>query len=62
MPKKRGAKDLKDLRPISLAGGLYKLLAKVITNLKGRWVPWSQIFNMLLEGGGGDFGCCIDSK
>ena len=49
--KKRGAKDLKDLRPISLAGGLYKLLAKVITNLKWRWVPWSQIFNMLLGGG-----------
>ena len=30
-PKKRGgAKDLKDFRPISLVGGLYQLLAKVV--------------------------------
>ena len=30
LPKKRGAKDLKDFRSISLVGGLYKLLAKVL--------------------------------
>ena len=32
IPKKEGAKDLKDFRPISLIGGVYKLLAKVHAN------------------------------
>ena len=32
VPKKGGAYDLKDFRPISLVGGLYKLLAKVLAN------------------------------
>ncbi|RVX13251.1 LINE-1 reverse transcriptase-like [Vitis vinifera] len=32
IPKKGGAEDLRDFRPISLLGGLYKLLAKVLTN------------------------------
>ena len=32
VPKKGGAEDLKDFRPISLVGSLYKLLAKVLTN------------------------------
>ena len=31
VPKKGGAEDLKDFRPISLVGSLYKLLAKVLT-------------------------------
>ena len=31
-PNKGGAKDLKDFRPISLVGSLYKLLAKVLAN------------------------------
>ena len=35
-PKKGGANDLRDYRPISVVGGLYKLLAKVLDNrLKG---------------------------
>ena len=32
IPKKGGAKDLKDYRHISLVGSLYKLLAKVMVN------------------------------
>ncbi|RVW26439.1 hypothetical protein CK203_086136 [Vitis vinifera] len=32
VPKKGGAEDLKDFRPISLVGSLYKLLAKVLSN------------------------------
>ena len=32
IPKKRDAKDLRDFRPISLVGGLYKWLAKVLAN------------------------------
>ena len=32
LPKKGGAEDLRDFRPISLLGGLYKLLAKVLAN------------------------------
>ena len=36
IPKKGGVEDLKDFRPISLMGGLYKWLAKVLANrLKG---------------------------
>ena len=32
IPKKGGAKDLKDFRPISPMGSIYKLLAKVLAN------------------------------
>ena len=32
IPKKGGAEELKDFRPINLVGGLYKLFAKVLTN------------------------------
>ncbi|RVX09480.1 putative ribonuclease H protein [Vitis vinifera] len=32
IPKKGGAEDLRDFRPISLVGGLYKWLAKVLAN------------------------------
>ncbi|RVW54486.1 hypothetical protein CK203_068316 [Vitis vinifera] len=30
VPKRGGAEDLKDFRPISLVGSLYKLLAKIL--------------------------------
>ena len=32
IPKKGGAKDLKDFRPISLVGRVYKLIAKLLAN------------------------------
>ena len=32
LPKKGGAEELGDFKPISLLGGLYKLLAKVLAN------------------------------
>ena len=32
VPKKGGADDLRYYRPISLVGGLYKILAKVLAN------------------------------
>lgn len=32
IPKKGGTDDLRDFRPISLVGGFYKLLAKVLAN------------------------------
>ena len=32
IPKKGGVEDLKDLRPISLTGSIYKLIAKVLAN------------------------------
>ena len=36
IPKKQTVEDLKDLRPISLVGGLYKILSKVLANrIKG---------------------------
>ena len=32
IPKKKTIEDFKDLRPISLLGGLYKILTKVLAN------------------------------
>ncbi|RVW28984.1 DNA-repair protein XRCC1 [Vitis vinifera] len=47
-----GAEDLSDFRPISLVGGLYKLLAKVLANILkkvvGKVVPSTQ--NAFVEG------------
>ena len=52
IPKKCGAEDLSDFRPISLVGGLYKLLAKVLTNrlkkVMGKVVSSTQ--NAFVEG------------
>ena len=52
IPKKAGAEDLRDFRPISLMGGLYKLLAKVLANrlkkVVGKVVSSAQ--NAFIEG------------
>ena len=32
IPKKNGASNIRDFRPISLVGSLYKILAKVLAN------------------------------
>ncbi|RVW30293.1 Transposon TX1 uncharacterized 149 kDa protein [Vitis vinifera] len=52
IPKKCGAEDLSDFRPISLVGGLYKLLAKVLVNrlkkVVGKVVSSTQ--NAFVEG------------
>jgi hypothetical protein len=32
IPKMHGAKEIKDFRPISLVGGIYKIIAKVLAN------------------------------
>ena len=53
IPKTKGVDDLKDFRPISLVGGLYKLLAKVLANrlkkVVGKVVLKFQ--NAFVEGG-----------
>ena len=52
VPKKGGAKELKDFRPINLVGGLYKLLAKVLVN-RLKWVVDSLVsdFQHVFVGG-----------
>ena len=45
IPKKGGIEDLKDFRPISLLGSLYKILAKVLTNRLKKVVA-KVVFNM----------------
>ncbi|WKA01615.1 hypothetical protein VitviT2T_019886 [Vitis vinifera] len=52
IPKKAGVEDLRDFRPISLVGRLYKLLAKVLANrlkkVVGKVVSSTQ--NAFVEG------------
>ena len=48
VPKKGGAKDLKDFKPISLVGNLYKLLANRIKKVMGKVISASQ--NAFVEG------------
>ena len=52
VPKKEGADDFKDFRPISLVGSLYKLIAKVLANrlkkVMSRLVNKAQ--NVFVEG------------
>ena len=48
VPKKGGAEDLRDYRPISLVGGLYKILAKVLVNRLKKVVRWCLLPKMPL--------------
>ena len=52
IPKKEGASDVQDFRPISLVGSLYKIIAKVLANrlkrVMGKLVSYSQ--NTFVEG------------
>ena len=52
IPKKNNAEDFKDLRPISLVGGLYKILTKVLANRIKRVMSLiiSQAQNAFVEG------------
>ncbi|RVX07631.1 LINE-1 reverse transcriptase-like [Vitis vinifera] len=50
IPKKSGVEDLGDFRPISLLGGLYKLLAKVIANRIRKCCLSSTKFSVLVNG------------
>lgn len=52
VPKKGGVKDLKDYRPISLIGSLYKLIAKVLKKRLKRVIGWlvNQAQNAFVEG------------
>ena len=52
VPNKEGAENLKDFKPISLVGSLYKLLAKVLANrfknVMGKVISEPQ--NVFVEG------------
>ena len=52
VPKRRTVEDLQDLRPISLVGGLYKILIKVLANRIKRVMGLiiSQSQNAFVEG------------
>ena len=51
IPKKEGASDVQDFRPISLVGSLYKIIAKVLANrlkrVMGKLVSYS--YNAFVE-------------
>lgn len=46
IPKKKGAEEIKDFRPISLTGGVYKIIVKVLSirlrRVVGRVISDSQ--------------------
>ena len=61
IPKKENAVDIKDFRPISLVGGLYKVLAKVLANRLKRVV--GQVVSTAQKcvcGGKTNFRCSVN--
>jgi hypothetical protein len=53
IPKKAGAMDIKDFRPISLIGGMYKIISKVLANrLKSMLEKIVLILRLHLSRGG----------
>lgn len=52
IPKCKGAENLKDFRPISLTGSLYKLLAKILANKLERVINKleNKAHNIFVEG------------
>ena len=52
VPKKEGADDFKDFKPISLVGSLYKLIAKVLANKLKKMMSWlvNKAQNAFVEG------------
>ena len=59
IPKKQNVEDFKDLRPISLVGGLYKILTKVLANrikrVMNKVISQSRICRGEIDSGG-----CLD--
>ena len=63
IPKRGGVEDLKEFRPISLVGSLYKLIAKVLANRLKKVM--NKLVNTSLEclyGGETDIVCVPDCK
>ena len=60
IPKKGNVEDIKDYRPISLLGGLYKILAKVLANRLRRVIgfPHPKCF----RGRKANFRCCLNCE
>lgn len=61
IPKKVGAEELKDFRPISLIGGVYKIIAKLLAERLKKVIHWfsGQASNGFHQGQA-NYGCCTD--
>lgn len=60
IPKKIGASELKDYRPISLIGGVYKIIAKILAETEEGDEQVSQQKSNGFHKGETDHGCCIN--
>jgi len=57
---KVGAVDLKDFRPISLVGSMYKILAKVLASRLRKAV--GKVVGQCFHSWSSNFGFCLDCK